>query len=204
MVAPDRMPLPDQPRLDWTLANYDLITAFYDADRVTVNGGPRCTLPRLRAGLPDVDVVLFATHAEAFDGQDADPLDSYIALAPSEGHSGRLVLSEIAELELSVELAVLGGCRTGDGVVSSDGVLGVSRTFLQRGASALLMALHEVPEIETFSLVHLVHEHWRRRGLGLARALCEAQRELLNEFPDQPHLWAGFVLVGAVEETEKT
>ena len=193
LVAPDPMPDLSLTRLDETRDDFGVITRFYDAGRVTVHSGPRCTLAALHADLPDADVLVFATHAAAVE---TDPSSSFIALTPADGHDGFLRIPHLADFEFEAELAILAACETGSGEITSDGVIGLSRTFLQRGVSTLLMTLQPVIEWASLELVYRFHEHWRGAGHSPAAALRAAQRSLYEEFGDQPHLWAPFVLFG--------
>ncbi|MGW1786475.1 CHAT domain-containing protein [Streptomyces sp. NPDC002143] len=196
LVNPSPMPLALLSGLEWTQRRFGAVAAFYDdADRV-VHVGHDASLPTLRAHAPDADVLVLATHAKALDTPDANPMDSYIALAPSPGHDGLLRAREVLDLEIGADFVILSACETGAGLVTGDGVIGLSRAFLARGPTTLLTTLYEVREQIALDVVHRFHEHWRGAGLGAAAALRHAQWELLETFPDQPHLWAPFVLFG--------
>ncbi|MDN3028252.1 CHAT domain-containing protein [Streptomyces sp. S.PB5] len=202
LVNPSPMPLASLPALEWTQLRFGAVTTFYKgADRV-VCVGRGASLAALRAHAPEADVLILATHAKALDTPGTNPMDSYIALAPSPGHDGMLRAREVFDLDIGADFVILSACETGAGLVTGDGVIGLSRAFLARGPTTLLMTLYEVREQLALDLVHRFHHHWRGVGLGAAAALRHAQLELLETFPDQPHLWAPFVLFGLDIPTE--
>ena len=75
----------------------------------------------------------------------------------------------------------------------------MSRGFTWAGAASLLISLWEIPEQESLLQMYGFHDFWLRQGLSKARALQQAQIEHSRLYPDQPGLWAGFVLYGEAE-----
>jgi len=108
---------------------------------------------------------------------------------------------------------VLSACRTALGRVTGDGVLGMTRAFFFAGASAVVATLWDVADEPAARLMRSFYAAWRR-PVDKAAALRTAQLGLLRELragrltvattdgrrvalPEDPMLWAGFVLVGA-------
>jgi len=175
-----------------------------------VLGGRRASESGVRAALGRQRVIHFATHAVASDAQ---PLESFLALAPSDGagDDGRLTAAEVYGLSLDAELVVLSGCRTASGPVTGDGVVGLSRAFFAAGAPSIVASVWDLPDFTGRVLLPAFYRHWRG-ATGRADALRLAQVELLGalragrhavdtpagRIPVEAHpsVWAGLVLLG--------
>lgn len=199
MVSPSPMPLPDLRELTQVSAEgFRRIAAdFYQPGGSVIHQGTDATLAAFRQDAADADVLIFATHAEALDAPGADPMDSYIVLAPTPDHDGLLHARDVVGMGLSARVAILSACSTGAGRVTGDGVIGLSRAFLAAGPSTLLMTLYETGERTSLDLVYRFHGYWKGDGMtaasALRRVLCELHKE---QHGSQPHLWAPFVLFG--------
>ncbi|UAB93772.1 CHAT domain-containing protein [Dactylosporangium vinaceum] len=194
LVDPEPMPKPGLAPLAWTRRHFGDVAALFPAAGRDVRTGAAASYAALREAGPAAGVVFLATHAEAADG--ARPAaESYVALAPSDAHDGRLGLDDIAGLGLDSPLVVLSACHSGAGPVTGDGVLGVSRAFLVEGAGALLLTQHRVVEEAALGLAYGFLERWRagaRTDEALRAALCD----LLADFADDTAMWLPFTLYG--------
>jgi CHAT domain-containing protein len=170
----------------------ETIVPFYHQREVLL--GRDATREALQKKGPNAAVLHLATHAQYAP---QDPLASFIALA-HEGaeEDGRLNVLDLFELDLDADLALLWACETGKGRITADGVEGLSRGFAWAGASSLLLALWEIPETDTLTLIELFHEAWLHDRTSKARALQRAQAAYSRLYPAQPGLWAGLVLYG--------
>lgn len=74
-------------------------------------------------------IIHLATHG-IFD--DISGLESAIALAPSTNDNGLLTADEILTINLNAELVVLSACNTGQGRITGDGVIGLSRSLIRQ------------------------------------------------------------------------
>jgi len=205
MVSPSPMPLSDLRELTQVTAEqFHPIAAFYQPDGCVIHQGTDATWSAFRQDATDADVLIFATHAEALDAPGTDPMNSYIALAPTPGHDGLLRARDILGLDLSAQVAILSACSTGAGRVTGDGLIGLSRAFMTAGPSTLLMTLYETGELISLDLMYRFHTHWKGAGAtaasALRRALCELHQESRGK---QPHLWAPFVLFGLDTTSEE-
>lgn len=72
-----------------------------------------------------------------------------IAFTPGSGEDGLLTAAEIFQMELNAELVVLSACDTGRGRITGDGVIGLSRAFMQAGVPSLVSSLWKVPDEAT-------------------------------------------------------
>jgi CHAT domain-containing protein len=163
---------------------------------------------RGRIGQPRI--LHFATHAVASDAQ---PMDSYLALAVSDEprSDGRLTAEEVYGLSIEADLVVLSGCRTASGEVTGDGVIGLSRAFFAAGAPAIVASLWDLPDVAGLEILPAFYQAWRRTG-DKAAALRDAQLGLLARLRSgrftvdtpagpiavspHPAIWAGLVLIG--------
>ncbi|MEM8604056.1 MAG: CHAT domain-containing protein, partial [Cyanobacteria bacterium P01_H01_bin.121] len=125
----------------------------------------------------------------------------WIALAPdaagvttSADVPGILQAREIAQMNLLADLVVLSACETGQGKLTGDGVIGLSRSFLTAGAPSVIVSLWTVPDEATANLMIDFYEHLSTSP-DKAQALRQA---MLNAIAaGQPPLdWAAFTLIG--------
>ncbi|MDY6940613.1 MAG: CHAT domain-containing protein [Cyanobacteriota bacterium] len=138
-------------------------------------------------------IIHLATHGLLDDFEGAG-LPGAIATAPSALEDGLLASGEIFDLDLSAELVVLSGCHTGQGRLSEDGVVGLSRSFMAAGVPSLVVSLWAVPDRSTSDLMV---EFYRQLGNtpDKAQALRQAMLATLETYSN-PHHWAAFTLVG--------
>ena len=167
---------------------------------------------QVRAAIVDRDVVHFAAHGVLSDRR---PLESFLSLASPSGSAaeldGRLTASEVYGLRLSAELVVLSACRSADGPISGDGVLSMTRAFLNAGAKSIIATVWDVPDEAATQVMPAFYRAWRlaldkSTGLRAAQldflALLRAGRAFIDTpggrraLPEDPLLWAGFVLIG--------
>ena len=187
-------------RLQWTRREADAIAARLPADRVVLALGPDAN--RVTAMGPAVArarVVHFATHA-LLDVK--RPELSGIVLADQDAagkpRPGFLSLADISAMRLSAELVVLSACRTALGKeVRGEGLVGLTRGFMDAGARRVVASLWAVPDAPTAALMSRFYALMLDRGLSPAEALRGAQLELRRERRfSAPQAWAGFVLEG--------
>jgi CHAT domain-containing protein len=156
-------------------------------------------------------VIRFATHGIIRDDQ---PFDSFLALGrnpidPKE--DGRLTAQKIYGLDLHANLLFLSACRSGQGKVTGDGLVGLTRAFWYAGTPSVIASLWDGADEPTSQLVA---DFYRSRldGKDKCRALRMAQLRLLHRLqsgqvvvhtaagqvtlPEDPVFWAGFVLQG--------
>jgi CHAT domain-containing protein/tetratricopeptide (TPR) repeat protein len=148
-------------------------------------------------------IVHLATHGVAFNS-DARVRDSFVALAADSASDGLLTVGELLDdgaLTLVADLVVLSACQTGLGnVTEAEGMVGLVRAFLGRGARSVLVSLWNVSDEATALLMERFYAHWLRDAdrPSKAEALGRAQRDV-RRTPgfSHPTYWAAFQLVGA-------
>jgi CHAT domain-containing protein len=151
---------------------------------------------------------------------DDEPLGSFLALAPDpkspEGdevrdakRDGLLTVAEVFGLDLHAGLVTLSACNTGLGPVNGDGVIGLSRAFLYAGTASVMVSLWRVADAVARFQMERFYAALIRDGGDKASALRQAQLETIGALrgselrapsgrplPEDPLLWAPFVLVG--------
>jgi CHAT domain-containing protein len=195
------------PRLPGSVEEVRAIARLVPASRRTLLEGTNATEIRVGQALGRRAVVHFATHAIV---RDADPMASFLALGPGGG-DGRLTAQKIYGLPLDADLVVLSACRSGDGMITGDGIAGLARAFFYAGAASIVVSVWDVVDAPTSRLLPAFYRAWLA-GSDKARALRTAQLELIRDLragrvivntaagaitvPEDPAFWAGFVLLG--------
>jgi CHAT domain-containing protein len=148
--------------------------------------------------LKQFNIVHFATHGIL---NDRIPELSGIVLSMlnerGQAEDGFLTLRDIYNLDLPVRLVVLSACHTGVGKsVRGEGLIGLTRGFLNAGAQSLVVSLWQVDDRATAELMERFYRHMLGKNrLSAAAALREAKLEMKQE-NYEPYFWAGFVLQG--------
>ena len=141
----------------------------------------------------------FATHA-VLDEKVPARSGIVLSLVNTGREDGVLHATEIAELKLDADLAVLSACQTGLGqMVSGEGMVGLTRAFFHAGARQVAVSLWDVNDQSTARLMKEFYRHMSA-GESPAAALREAKLSFLHAAAPayrHPHFWAGFVLSGA-------
>ncbi len=118
---------------------------------------------------------------------------------------GSLITSEIAGLNLQgTELVSLSACKTATGkIFRGEGVVGLTRAFIQAGAPALITTLWDIDDEYTQRLMSAFYQNWLKEGMNKAEALRQAQLAIQQMMIDDPRLeyphpnrWAAFMLTG--------
>jgi len=109
---------------------------------------------------------------------------------------GILTGYEISNLYLpNTKLVVLSACETGLGnIEGSEGVNGLQRAFKLAGAKNLLMSLWRVPDNTTAEFMQIFYEKLFSKKT-ISQAFGEAQTFMKNKYRNEPHKWAGLILV---------
>ena len=139
----------------------------------------------------------FAVHGIlAFDVPYLNEPALVLAVDPDTKEDGFLTLSEIYGLKLNADLVTLSACRTGLGLrVSGEGVIGLTRAFINAGARSVLVSLWEVADEST---ALFMEEFYRQlaQGIDKVEALKKAKEYLRVKGYENPYFWAPFILIG--------
>ena len=142
-------------------------------------------------------IIHLATHGilDEFQG-----LNGGVVLAADgtgEFNDGLLTAAEIAQMELNAELVVLSACNTGQGRITGDGVVGLSRSLILAGVPSVVVSLWAVPDQPTGELMVEFYQQMETTD-NKAQALRQAMLVIREKYPD-PVAWAGFTLIGEAE-----
>src|SRR3984893_14599216 len=174
--------------------------------------------------LDQYKIVYFATHGlvsgelARFSKVKAEPaLVLTIPDHPTELDDGLLQASEIAELKLNADWAVLSACNTASAdTVGAEALSGLARAFLYAGAKSLIVSHWEVDDQVTANLMTKIFLLMRNNpklshGEALQQAMLSiienagsesskarglVQLEAQEDAAFHPRLWAPFVVVG--------
>ena len=155
--------------------------------------GEEATADAFRQHAQQSTLFHFGGHGISYGGFGA----LLLAPAPEDDLSTQyLTANEIAGLDLSrMKLVVLAACSSGvgeqSGVVNLDGL---TRAFLEGGASRVIAANWEVDSSRTADLMTALYSNLAS-GQQPAEALRHAELALRGQFP-HPHFWASFRLFG--------
>ena len=166
----------------------EAIAQLLDTQALT---GDRATQQAISQHLPQAQLIHLATHGLLDDRRG---IGSAIALAPTDTDDGWLTAAEIFSMRLNAELVVLSACNTGQGQITGDGVIGLSRSFMSAGVPSVIVSLWMVPDAPTADLMTAFYQHLPHQP-DTAGALRQAMLDTLEKHPN-PRNWAAFALVG--------
>ncbi|MEL6458583.1 MAG: CHAT domain-containing tetratricopeptide repeat protein [Cyanobacteria bacterium J06621_15] len=159
--------------------------------------GNKATKATVLKQLPNARYIHLATHG-LLEDYAGFGIPGAIALAPSGRDNGFLTSSEIQDLNLKAELAVLSACDTGRGDITGDGVVGLSRALIVAGVPSVVVSLWAVPDAPTAELMVEFYRNFQDRKLDKAQALRQAMLEMMKKGNnrDNPVKWGAFSLIG--------
>lgn len=105
-----------------------------------------------------------------------------------------LVKSRSQPLQNPIELLVLSACKTAQG--DERAILGLAGVALRSGARSTLATLWAVRDRSTAEFMVYFYQHLNQPGMSKAKALQQAQINLLHSKYHHPIYWAPFVMVG--------
>jgi CHAT domain-containing protein len=139
----------------------------------------------------------FAVHGIlAYDIRYLNEPALVLAIDPESNEDGFLTLSEIYGLQLNADLVTLSACETGLGQrIPGEGVIGLSRAFIDAGSRAVLVSLWQVDD---YSTALFMEEFYRllAQGASKLQALVKAREYLRQKGYENPYFWAAFILIG--------
>lgn len=153
----------------------------------------------LAAHLERYRILHLATHGEVYPSQ-LGAAGVVLSLLDEQGlpADGFLSTQEVADLRLNADLVVISACGSALGrPLRGEGLISLSHGFLRAGASSVVVALWDVNDIATATLMESFYRKMLVEGMPPASALRAAQLEMASDPQWQsPFYWAGFVLQG--------
>ena len=143
--------------------------------------------------LSGASIIHIAAHGKPNEGE--------ILLAPDSStkpNSDLLTQGDITSISIKARLVVLCCCHSGQGKVSSEGVVGIARAFLAAGARCVLATLWPIDDLATKEFMENFYKE-----LCQETSVCEALRRAMVFF--QQHstqsyrdtgIWAPFTVCG--------
>jgi CHAT domain-containing protein len=126
---------------------------------------------------------------------------SYLAFQNDQA----LYFSELYDMKIQSNLAILSACNTGNGLLENgEGNMSLSRAFTYAGVPATIHSLWEVPDKQTAQLMEIFYK-LLKDGHDPAKALTLAKKVFIEKYPQNMHpfFWAGFVFNGYVEPVKE-
>ncbi len=108
-----------------------------------------------------------------------------------------LTAGEILDLKLNAELVVLSACDTGQGKLTGDGVIGLSRSLIAAGVPSAIVTLWKIPDDTTAFLMTKFYQNLQQQP-DKAQALRSAMLTTMEQYPN-PINWAAFTLIGEAD-----
>ncbi|MEM8830205.1 MAG: CHAT domain-containing tetratricopeptide repeat protein, partial [Cyanobacteria bacterium P01_G01_bin.19] len=155
--------------------------------------GQVATESSIKQQMPNARLIHLATHGLLDDFSNSG-IPGAIALTPGEGEDGVLTSNEILNLNLNAELVVVSACDLGRGLVTRDGVVGLSRSLMAAGTPSIILALWEIYDQSTSVLMQEFYLQLEQ-GNNKAQSLRQAMLKTKQEFP-HPINWGAFTLIG--------
>ena len=130
------------------------------------------------------------------------PQFSSLAITPSPANDGFLTVAEVASRSFRADLVVLSACDTARGrVYASEGVLGLTRAFMQAGAPRVICSAWKVDDAATSALMIEFYRRWNppdgTSGVPAAHALRQAQAYIRSKPAwRHPYYWAAWSVWG--------
>jgi tetratricopeptide (TPR) repeat protein len=173
------IPLTEPPvelkNLAWAKTEAQAIASLLNTQAIT---GADATKAHITQLLPKAQLIHLATHGLLDDVRQLG-IPGAVALAPSDDDNGFLTAGEIYDMKLNAELFVLSACSTGQGKITGDGVIGLSRCLIAAGVKSVIVSLWSVEDLST-ALLMVKFYQILRQGVAASVALSEAQRWLLR------------------------
>ena len=170
--------------LVWSKTEAQAIASLFNAQAIT---GADATKVSIIEQISKVRLIHLATHG-LLDDILQFGIPGAIALAPSDDNNGFLTAGEIYNMQLNAELVVLSACSSGQGKITGDGVIGLSRCLIAAGVKSVIVSLWSVEDLSTALLMVKFYQIFQQ-GVAASVALNEAQRWLLGITKTELSVW---------------
>ena len=158
--------------------------------------GEAATKQEVLRRIGSVALVHVAAHGSKETGAIALAPDPRWESTNSEEEEYLLKISDVQAVKLRARLVVLSCCHSGQGEVSSEGVVGIARAFLFAGARSVVASLWAIDDEATMEFMKSFYQHLRG-GESTSTALQRAMKYLRDSDNfSAPKYWAPFVLIG--------
>jgi len=154
--------------------------------------------PELISLLQENSILHLAMHSLATESTGKSPY--FILDAKTDSLlANRMHDYEINALNLSSPMVVLSSCETAGGNLhSGEGIMSLSRSFLQAGASSVVHTLWPVDDAKSRELM-VAYYRELKKGHPKSRALSNVKKQYISQNPPfytHPYYWAAFQITG--------
>lgn len=163
--------------------------------------GEKATETAFKKGAVNYKVLHLAMHTII---NNENPLYSKLIFFKSESDTledGMLNASELINMELHAEMAVLSACNTGTGKMrKGEGIMSLARDFFYAGVPGIIMTSWAVEDRAGAKLMDYFY-HYIAEGKSRHEALRLAKIEYLencDKLTAHPHYWAAYMNVGDI------
>lgn len=166
------------------------IAAFFNGDLFLKEAASKANF---LANSPNYNLLHLAMHAVTDEENDNE---SNLIFNNNE----KLFFSELYEMNIPADMAVLSACNTGNGAIKNgEGIMSISRAFTYAGVKCTVISLWQVPDKETSEIMISFYENLKN-GEPKDVALANAKKKFLQNNPlkTHPFYWAGFIVNGDV------
>ena len=156
------------------------------------------TKSRVIKHLSKAIIVHIAAHGDPTKGEivlSPDPDPARGNRLPTE-EEYMLTCADIASLTLRARLVVLSCCQTAQGDIRAEGVVGIARSFLGAGASAVVVTLWAIDDDATLYFMEMFYKHVTT-NLSVCQALQRSMETMQGrEEYKRISSWAPFYVIG--------
>jgi CHAT domain-containing protein len=151
-----------------------------------------------KANASNFSIIHLATHAET---NMEDPLQSKFLMAKGQKEDGELHMSELLNLNIKPNLAVLSACETGIGMIDSknEGMTSLSWCFYYLGCPSTLSTLWKVDDRQTSAVLGSFYDNLfagKTKQESLQQAKLDFVSKARTSDEANPFYWSGLVLTG--------
>jgi CHAT domain-containing protein len=156
------------------------------------------TEENFKANAGNFSIIHLATHAET---DMTNPLNSKFLMAKGEEEDGELHMSELLNLDIRPNLAVLSACETGKGMIDNknDAMTSLSWGFYYLGCPSTLSTLWKVDDRQTSTVLSSFYEYLfagKTKQEALQQAKVDFIAKARTSEEANPFYWSGLVLTG--------
>ena len=180
-------------RLEWAAEEVRYLASLLDSKPLL---GAMATKKTVLELMPEASIIHIAAHGDEHTGHIFLAPDASKSTTHQTSSSYLLTQSDILKCKLTARLVVLSCCNTGKGEVSSEGVLGIARSFLGVGASSVLVTLWKIDDKFTKLFMAAFY-----KKILAEKSVCLALKETMNEFQKSGKyksfsFWGAFEIMG--------
>jgi len=194
-------------RLPWTAKEAESIEGLFPERKTKIVVGADATAEvLLSSDMLQSRVLHIASHGY-FSGNTPELVG--IATAPKNSldptRVGFVTLDQILTKRISSNLVVISGCETALGQsFSGEGLNGLTRGMLSRGAGSVIGTLWPIPDRPTARFMEYFYRNLKSLNGNVAFALSQTRKDFMMAGPyNNPYFWASFVLYSSDREGAK-